>query len=107
MQEASAVHNSPSKAWFSVAVIHSVSSPMQIYPLFSAGLELTCFPPVPRHVFSRISHSFASVSTFAGTECKSESPSEGRLGSRTGQECTTSVYLPQKTKLKKQYFAIT
>jgi len=67
MQEPSAVHNSPPKAWVSVAVIHTDSSTVQIYPLFLAEVELTYLPPVPRRVFSSISQSFASVSAFAGT----------------------------------------
>lgn len=56
---------------------HTVSPPIQISPLFSAEVELACFPPALRHLFSSVLDAIVSVSAFAGMGYKSRSTNEG------------------------------
>lgn len=56
---------------------HTVSPPIQISPLFSAEVELVCFPPALRHLFSSVLDAIVSVSAFAGMGYKSRSTNEG------------------------------
>lgn len=104
MHKASAVHNSPSKAQLSVALIHTISSPMQIYPLFSAGVELICFPPVPDMCF-QVFHTPLLVFQLL-LELDNKSTSEEDWEIQQAKSLPHLSNLLQKTNLKPQYFAI-
>lgn len=98
-QEASAVDKSSFQSPVFCGCHSHQLFPVQIYPLFSAGVELICFSPEGRHVFSRISHSFAISYQLLLEPDQSPKVLLKETAKQDSQERTTSACLPQQTKL--------